>query len=67
MRLAQAACATALLSAAPALQAQDRSYTEGTVLEVTAVRVKDGQWDNYLGYLKDKYKPFLDAWRKAGG
>ena len=27
------------------LSAQDRSYTEGPVMEVTAVKVMDGQFD----------------------
>lgn len=57
----------ALLSLVPMLlHAQERSYTEGAVFEVTSVRVKDGQWDAYTGYLKDSYKPLLEAQKKAG-
>ena len=56
-----------LLSLVPLLlHAQERSYTEGSVLEVTSVRVKDGQWDAYMAYLKDSYKPLLEAQKKAG-
>jgi hypothetical protein len=57
----------ALLALVPILvQAQDKVYTEGAVMEVTSVRVKDGQWDAYMGYLKDKYKPLLEEEKKAG-
>lgn len=56
-----------LLSLVPMLlQAQERAYTEGSVLEITAVRVKDGQWDAYMTYLKDSYKPLLEEQKKAG-
>ena len=57
----------ALLSLVPILlQAQERGYTEGSVLEITSVRVKDGQWDAYMAYLKDSYKPLLEEQKKAG-
>lgn len=57
----------ALLSLFPMLlQAQERSYTEGAVLEISSVRVKDGQWDAYMAYLKASYKPLLEEQKKAG-
>jgi hypothetical protein len=55
----------AALAVAP-LSAFAQDYTEGSVLEVTSVRVKDGQWDNYMAYLKGQYKPLLEAEKKAG-
>lgn len=46
--------------------AQERPYTEGPVVEVTSVRIKDGQFDNYMQYLQGRYKPLLEAQKKAG-
>jgi hypothetical protein len=46
--------------------AQSLPYTEGAVLEVTEVRVKDGQFDNYMQYLQERYKPMMEAQKKAG-
>ena len=28
--------------------------------------MKDGQWDAYMAYLKDSYKPLLEEQKKAG-
>lgn len=59
--------AALLLLATTAVNAQnDRAYTEGSVLQVTSVRVHDGQWDNYLTYLKADYKPIMEEQKKAG-
>ncbi|WP_155944641.1 hypothetical protein [Pseudoxanthomonas sp. Root630] len=48
------------------LSAQDRSYTEGPVMEVTAVKIKDGQFDNYMNHLQTQYKRVMDAQKDAG-
>lgn len=48
------------------LSAQDRSYTEGPVMEVTAVKIKDGQFDNYMKHLQIQYKRVMDAQKDAG-
>lgn len=48
------------------LSAQDRSYTEGPVMEVTAVKIKDGQFDNYMKHLQTQYKRVMDAQKDAG-
>jgi hypothetical protein len=53
-------------AAVPVLAQSERPYTEGSVIEVTSVRVKDGQWDTYLSYLKASYKPVLEEQKKAG-
>ena len=59
--------AALLAFAATSTFAQEpRSYTEGPVLDVTSVRVKDGQWDAYMSYLKSSYKPLLEAQKEAG-
>lgn len=43
------------------LSAQDRSYTEGPVMEVTAVKVMDGQFDNYMTHLQGPYKRVMES------
>lgn len=48
------------------LSAQDRSYTEGPVMEVTAVKIKDGQFDNYMKHLQIQYKRVMEAQKDAG-
>lgn len=48
------------------LSAQDRGYTEGPVMEVTAVKIKDGQFDNYMKHLQTQYKRVMDAQKDAG-
>lgn len=48
------------------LSAQDRSYTEGPVMEVTAVKIKDGQFDNYMKHLQTQYKRVMEAQKDAG-
>lgn len=53
-------------AAVSAFAQEPRSYSEGPVMDVTAVRVKDGQWDAYMSYLQAKYKPMLEAQKEAG-
>ncbi|MGR4874353.1 hypothetical protein [Pseudoxanthomonas sp. LARHCG66] len=48
------------------LLAQERSYTEGPVMEVTAVKIMDGQFDNYMKHLQDQYKRVMEAQKEAG-
>lgn len=55
-------CALAL----PATAQETLPYTEGAVLEVTEVKIKDGQFDNYMQYLQQRYKPMMEAQKKAG-
>jgi hypothetical protein len=43
-----------------------RGYTEGVVANVTAVRIHDGQFDNYMAYLGKTYKPLMEAQKEAG-
>ncbi|GMU44146.1 MAG: hypothetical protein AMXMBFR25_21320 [Lysobacterales bacterium] len=55
-----------LLCVSSVLVAQERPYTEGPVSVVTAVKIHDGQFDNYMDYLAKSYKPVLEAQKKAG-
>lgn len=45
---------------------EERKYTEGAVMSVTSVRVKDGQFEAYMSYLAASYKPLLEEQKKAG-
>jgi hypothetical protein len=45
---------------------EERGYSEGPVSVVTAVKVVDGQYDNYLAFLGKTYKPLLEAQKAAG-
>ena len=38
-----------------------RSYKEGPVTEVTYVKIKDGQFDNYMKWLDTTFKPENEA------
>lgn len=49
-----------------ALAQDTRPYSEGSVTVVTAVKVAEGQYDNYMGYLAKTYKPLMEAQKKAG-
>jgi hypothetical protein len=45
---------------------EERDYTEGAVSVVTSVKIKDGQFDNYMAYLRKTYKPIMEEQKKAG-
>lgn len=58
--------AAALLGWGSAVVAQEHAYTEGQVVEVTSVKVKDGQFENYMKFLDGPYKASMEAAKKAG-
>jgi hypothetical protein len=59
--------AVMLAFAVVSVSAQEkRAYSEGSVLQVTSVRVQDGQWDEYMNYLRDHYRPMMEEMKKAG-
>ena len=57
------------LACAFSIQAQaaddGRAYKEGPVTVVTFVKIKDGQFDNYMKWLDTTYKSENDAFMKA--
>src|ERR1700732_2282971 len=64
-----AAFAVALLSMSsiPSALADDaKSYTEGTVSEVTSIRTKPGMFDAYMKWLDTTGKQLRDDEKKAG-
>ena len=59
-------CAGVLLAVVGFASAQELPYTEGPVTVVTAVKIMDGQFDNYMKYLQTTYKPVMEAQTKEG-
>jgi hypothetical protein len=55
--------AFALLGSATAA---DRAYTEGVVVNVSAIRTEPGMFDEYVKYLAGPYKQLMEEQKKAG-
>ena len=56
----------ALVSLASAAVAADRPYTEGNVVQVTAIRTEPGKFDEYMKYLAGPYRQIMEEQKKAG-
>ncbi|HVI59940.1 MAG TPA: hypothetical protein VM619_13855 [Luteimonas sp.] len=46
--------------------AQERSYADGPVVVVSAIKVMDGQFENYMAYLDGNWRRLMDESKKAG-
>jgi hypothetical protein len=46
--------------------AADRPYTEGPVVQVTAIRTEPGMFDEYMKYLAGPYRQLMEEQKKAG-
>jgi L-rhamnose mutarotase len=46
--------------------AADRPYTEGSVVNVSAVRTEPGMFEEYMKYLAGPYKQLMEEQKKAG-
>jgi L-rhamnose mutarotase len=46
--------------------AADRPYTEGSVLNVAAIRTEPGMFEEYMKYLAGPYKQLMEEQKKAG-
>lgn len=55
-----------LAIAAFPLFAQDRGYTEGPVMQVAAIKIKAGHFDEYIAYLNSTWKKEQQALKDAG-
>jgi hypothetical protein len=64
MRLASVLLLSGLFSTP--LAAQDRTYTEGPVVNVSYLRIKPGMFDKYMKYLDTDYKRLMEAQKKEG-
>ena len=58
--------AFALISLAGTASSADRPYTEGNVLQVTAIRTEPGMFDEYMKYLAGPYRQLMEEQKKAG-
>lgn len=67
LRFLAALAGTALsMSAISSALADDSSYTEGTVTEVTSIRTKPGMFDAYMKWLDTTGKQLREDEKKAG-
>src|SRR5271169_2032682 len=46
--------------------ADDHSYTEGPVVNISRIRTVDGKFDDYMAYLSSTWKKEQEASKKAG-
>jgi|SRR5882672_5227292 len=55
-----------MLASVSALAQEERSYTEGTVLEISAIKIKPGGFDAYMAWLQKTWKTANEEYKKAG-
>jgi hypothetical protein len=69
-RTTQVVCALAALLAVTALPgtalADGKDYTDGSVINVAAIRTVDGHFDDYMHWLATGFKKQQEAAKKAG-
>lgn len=58
-------CLLLVAAAAPAI-AQEKPYADGPVIVVSAIKVVDGQFENYMAYLNSTWRPVQEASKEAG-
>ncbi len=46
--------------------AQERAYTEGSVIEVSSIKIKAGGFDAYMSWLAKSWKAANEEYKKAG-
>ena len=58
-------CLFFTIATAPAI-AQEKPYTDGSVVVVSAIKVMDGQFENYMAYLNGPWRKMQEASKEAG-
>ena len=58
--------ASLLLISLNASAQEERSYTEGSVLEISAIKIKPGGFDTYMAWLSKTWKAAQEEYKKAG-
>ena len=62
-----AACAALMFGFCSAIvSAEDRPYSEGSVVTVSAIRTENGHFDDYMKFLATTWKQQQEASKKAG-
>ena len=51
--------------AAPAWS-QERAWSEGAVVNVSSIKIEDGQFENYMTWLQGNWKRMMEESKKAG-
>ena len=59
-------CLAASTLALTARAQDERQYTEGPVTEVDYIHVEYGHFEEYVDWLNSKWKPTMEAMKKAG-
>ena len=65
-RIILGACASTLLCAVSLAAANDKPYTEGNVVNVSAIRTEYGHFDDYMKFLAGNWKKEMEAEKAAG-
>lgn len=58
-------CLLLAVAAAPAI-AQEKPYADGPVIVVNAIKIVDGQFENYMAYLNGTWRKVQEASKEAG-
>ena len=66
MKSACAWCAALLLAGVSIVHAQERPYKDGPVVEVTSVKLEDGQFENYMAFLNTTWRKVQEEAKTAG-
>ena len=65
-RLYASVLSLSLAAVAAVAGAQERPYTDGPVVVVSAIKVMDGQFENYMAFLNDSWRKTMEASKEAG-
>lgn len=65
-RLAAYAAFACFACASAAVLADDHSYSEGPILNITSIRTVDGKFEEYMNWLATTWKQSQEAAKKAG-
>ena len=66
MKSVVALIGVALCFAMASAGAEEKSYTEGQVTELSFIKIKPGKFEDYMKYLDTTYKTIMEANKKAG-
>jgi hypothetical protein len=58
--------ASLILVSLDAFAQEERPYTEGVVLEISAIKIKPGGFDTYMAWLQKTWKAANEEYKKTG-
>lgn len=65
-RLCASLLSLSLATVAAVAGAQERPYADGPVVVVSAIKVMDGQFENYMAFLNGSWRKTMQASKEAG-